>query len=59
VFDGVADRLLLSPHMAWYTEESEHDLRTKAAHEVRRLLSGERPRDVVVDPTANGSEETS
>jgi hypothetical protein len=37
--------------MAWYTEESERDLRTKAAHEVRRLLSGERPRDVVVDPT--------
>jgi D-3-phosphoglycerate dehydrogenase len=56
VFDGVTDRLLLSPHMAWYTEESERDLRTKAAHEVRRLLTGERPRDVVVDPTVNGSE---
>lgn len=56
VFDGVADRLLLSPHMAWYTEESEQDLRTKAAHEVRRLLNGERPRDVVVDPTADVSE---
>jgi D-3-phosphoglycerate dehydrogenase len=56
VFDGVADQLLLSPHMAWYTEESERDLRTKAAHEVRRLLTGERPRDVVVDPTVNGSE---
>jgi phosphoglycerate dehydrogenase-like enzyme len=53
-FAGVEDRLLLSPHMAWYTEESEHDLRSKAAHEVRRLLLGERPRDVVTAP----SEET-
>jgi hypothetical protein len=37
--------------MAWYTEESEHDLRVKAAQEVRRLLLGEPGRDVVVDPT--------
>lgn len=51
VFEGVEERLLFSPHMAWYTEESEVDLRTKAAHEVVRLLNGERPRDVVVDPT--------
>lgn len=50
-FEGVLDRMLLSPHMAWYTEESEADLRLKAAHEARRLLQGERPRDVVVDPT--------
>jgi D-3-phosphoglycerate dehydrogenase len=50
VFAGVADRVILTPHMAWYTEESEHDLRVKAAHEARRLLTGERPRDVVVEP---------
>ena len=42
VFQGVEDQLLLTPHMAWYTEESESDLRFKAAHEVRRLLLGER-----------------
>lgn len=51
VFDGVEERLLLTPHMAWYTDESEIDLRTKAAHEALRLLNGEPPRDVVVDPT--------
>jgi D-3-phosphoglycerate dehydrogenase / 2-oxoglutarate reductase len=49
-FAEVADRVILTPHMAWYTEESEHDLRVKAAHEARRLLEGERPRDVVVEP---------
>jgi phosphoglycerate dehydrogenase-like enzyme len=42
--------MILTPHMAWYTEESECDLRVKAAQEARRLLAGERPRDVVVDP---------
>lgn len=50
VFADLADRVILTPHMAWYTEESEHDLRVKAAHEARRLLQGERPRDVVVEP---------
>lgn len=54
-FAGVTDRLLLSPHMAWYTEESEWDLRTKAAEEVRRLLNGEPARDLVVDPTGKNA----
>lgn len=48
----VADRLVLTPPMAWYTEESETDMRTKAAREAARLLRGERPLDVVVDPQA-------
>jgi D-3-phosphoglycerate dehydrogenase len=50
LFAGVEDRLVLSPHMAWYSEESERELRRKAAEEARRLLLGERPRDVVVEP---------
>ena len=49
-FAAVAEHVILTPHMAWYTEESERDLRVKAAEEARRLLTGERPRDVVVDP---------
>ncbi len=40
-FATVMDRLLLTPHMAWYTEESERDLRTKAAAEARRILEGQ------------------
>ena len=50
LFADVAGRVIMTPHMAWYTEESERDLRVKAAEEARRLLEGERPRDVVVDP---------
>jgi D-3-phosphoglycerate dehydrogenase len=49
-FDGVRDRLLLTPHMAWYTEESEHALRTRAAEAALAILRGERPADVVVEP---------
>lgn len=48
VFDPVADRVLLSPHMAWYTEESETDMRRKAAREAARLLRGEPLLDAVV-----------
>jgi hypothetical protein len=36
--------------MAWYTEESEVDMRRKAALEARRILVGETPNDLVVDP---------
>lgn len=50
-FADVLDRVILTPHMAWYSEESQHDLRVKASHEAARLLRGERPLDVVVDPT--------
>lgn len=51
LYRDVLDRLILTPHMAWYSEESEHDLRVKASQEAARLLRGERPHDVVVDPT--------
>lgn len=51
IFSEVEDHLLYTPHMAWYTEESEADLRFKAAHEVRRLLLGERPKEIVVEPS--------
>ncbi|MHB8469790.1 MAG: C-terminal binding protein [Gaiellaceae bacterium] len=51
-FAEVAEHVILTPHMAWYTEESERDLRVQAAQEARRLLVGERPRDVVVEPRA-------
>jgi D-3-phosphoglycerate dehydrogenase len=47
-FQPVAERVLLTPHMAWYTEESEADMRRKAADEAGRLLRGEPLREPVV-----------
>ena len=41
------DRLLLNPHGAWYSEEGMADARTKACINVRRVLLGEAPRNVV------------
>ena len=41
------DRLLLNPHGAWYSEEGMADARTKACINVRRVLFGEAPRNVV------------
>jgi D-3-phosphoglycerate dehydrogenase len=55
-FADVADRVVLTPHMAWYTEESETDLRRKAAEEVVRLLRGEPLRDPVVEPGSSQGE---
>jgi D-3-phosphoglycerate dehydrogenase len=49
-FASVEDKVLLTPHMAWYTDESEADMRSKAADEAVRLLSGEPLRDPVVVP---------
>lgn len=48
--ESVADRLLLTPHMSWYTVETEDDLRRKAAAEAGRILSGEPPLHPVVSP---------
>jgi D-3-phosphoglycerate dehydrogenase len=38
------ERILITPHAAWYSEEAKIDLRTRCAEEVVRVLSGERPR---------------
>lgn len=50
IFAAVSERVLFSPHMAWYTEESEADMRHKAAAEAARLLVGEALADPVVEP---------
>ena len=39
--------LILTPHNAFYTEQSREEMRTKAALEVRRILLGEKPRNPV------------
>ena len=52
IFEPVADRLILTPHMSWYTEESELALRRQAAAEALRILSSERPIHAVVTPEA-------
>lgn len=46
-----ADRLILTPHMAWYSEESEYSMRRQTAERALSILRGERPEDIVVDPT--------
>ncbi len=50
VFDGVSDRVILTPHMSWYTEESELALRRQAAAEARRILDAQPPLHPVVTP---------
>ena len=37
------DNFLVSPHMAWHSEESAQELKRKAAEETRRVLRGEAP----------------
>ena len=49
-FAAVEDRVIFSPHMAWYSEESEADVRTKAAYEAARLLRGQEPVNSVASP---------
>jgi lactate dehydrogenase-like 2-hydroxyacid dehydrogenase len=39
--------LILTPHNAFYTEQSREEMRTKAALEVRRVLLGQKPRNPV------------
>ncbi len=41
------DRLIINPHAAFYTEEGLADMRIKSSHNVRRVLLGEKPWNVV------------
>ena len=38
------DRILITPHAAWYSEQAKLDMRTRATEEVVRILSGQPPR---------------
>lgn len=53
LFEDVADRLILTPHMSWYTEETELELRRQGAAEARRILEGE----VLLHPVVTPAEE--
>lgn len=41
------DNIIITPHMAWYSEDSLLEIQTKAAEEVARVLSGQPPRNLV------------
>lgn len=43
------DDVIVTPHAAWYSEQSMVDLRQSAAREVRRKLEGEPPKNPVED----------
>ena len=44
---GELQNLLLTPHIAWYSQQSVRELRRKAAEEAGRLLRGEPPYNIV------------
>lgn len=50
------ERVLITPHAAWYSEESMETLKSEVAREVVRVLSGERPRSPVNEPIGRGSD---
>lgn len=41
------DRIILNPHAAFYCEEGLDDMRVKGSENCRRVLLGERPRNIV------------
>ena len=49
------DRVLVTPHAAWFSERAERELRRRAAAEVRRVLRGRPPRHPVGPPAGEGS----
>lgn len=49
-FGSVVNQVIMTPHMAWYTQESERALRVKTAEEGRRILDGGTPLNPVPRP---------
>jgi len=52
---GQRDNVIVTPHTAYYSEESLVDLQTKAAEEVVRVLSGQAPRNPVNPEALNAA----
>lgn len=40
-------KVIVTPHVAWYSEQAQVDMRTRGAEDVVRVLHGERPRTPV------------
>ncbi len=38
------ERIMVTPHYAWYSEAANHDVRVRGAEEIVRVFRGERPR---------------
>jgi D-3-phosphoglycerate dehydrogenase len=45
------DRVIVTPHAAWYSEESSETLKSEVAREAIRIITGERPRSPVNEPS--------
>src|SRR4051794_12558541 len=45
------ERVVVTPHAAWYSEESSHTLKSGVAQEAVRVINGERPRSPVNEPS--------
>jgi D-3-phosphoglycerate dehydrogenase len=43
------ERVIVTPHIAWYSEQASVDMRRRAAEDIARVLRGERPRTPVND----------
>lgn len=50
------ERVVTTPHAAWYSEDSYEALKSGAAREVVRVLRGKRPRSPVNEPTERKSD---
>lgn len=50
------DRVIITPHIAWYTEETYGVLKTRTIENVATYLSGARPRDIVNPEVLAGAE---
>jgi phosphoglycerate dehydrogenase-like enzyme len=44
---GLEGRLIVTPHAAWFTPQSEHDTRVKSAETMRAALLSNRPQNVI------------
>jgi len=48
------DNVVLTPHVAWYSEDSQEELRTKLAQDIARVLTGKIPEGFVNPEVGEG-----
>jgi D-3-phosphoglycerate dehydrogenase len=48
--DWLEGKVIINPHASYYSQESYEEMRRKAAQNAKRIVDGERPHNIIVQP---------
>ena len=47
--DNIASRIIINPHVSFYSVQSYEECRTKASNNAKQILLGKKPKNIIYD----------